>query len=219
MFCISPLLRIHDAIGAASRSALYLRLHNFIQSAATFARLSAIISAKVSLRPPGFVIGQTGDPNMSKRNKTIATLAAAGVLGLAAAGTVVANPWDGGAHKARCEHHAGKFRTGMHRVFKQLDLTEAQRDQLFEIRHNQRPALREKMKELRQSRQALRALATADTYDADRVREAAAQQAQVRTDLTVMRTETMHKMFQVLTPEQKQKLAELRQRHEHRFTK
>lgn len=152
---------------------------------------------------------------MIRRNKTIAALLTAGVLGLSAAGSAVANPW-GGGHKPSCERHAGKQGGGMHRVFERLDLSQTQRDQLFEIRHGQRPALREKMKALRNDRQALRALATAEDYDADRVREIAERQAQARADLIVMRTETMHKMLQVLTPEQKQKLADMRQRHQAR---
>ncbi len=151
---------------------------------------------------------------MNKRKQTIAALLSAGILGLGTAGTVIASPW-GGDNGQRCERHEGRHGGHMHGIFKRLDLTEAQQDQLFQIRYEQRPAVREKMKELRTSRQTLRELATADDYDAGKVRAAAEQQAKIRTDLIVMRTETMHKMLQVLTPEQKQKLAEKRQRHSH----
>ncbi len=151
---------------------------------------------------------------MNKRKQTIAALLSAGILGLGAAGTVVASPW-GGDHGQRCERHEGGHGGHSHGVFKRLDLTEAQQDQLFQIRHEQRPAVREKMKELRNSRQTLRELASADEYDAGKVRAAAEQQAKIRTDLIVTRTETMHKMLQVLTPEQKQKLSQMRQRHSH----
>lgn len=150
---------------------------------------------------------------MTKRTNTIATLLAAALLGVSAAGTAVASPWGGGGKQA-CAHQSDK-RGDMHRAFKHLDLTEAQRDQLFEIRHAQRPAMREKMKELRKTRQTLRELATAETYDAEQVRKAAEQQASVQADLIVMRTEAKQKMMQLLTPEQKQKLAEKRQRHGH----
>ncbi len=151
---------------------------------------------------------------MNKRKQTIAALLSAGILGLGAAGTVIASPW-GGDHGQHCERHEGRQGGYMHGIFKRLDLTEAQQDQLFQIRHEQRPAVREKLKELRNNRQTLRELATADEYDAGKVRTAAEQQAKIRTDLIVMRTETMHKMLQVLTPEQKQKLAQMRQQHTH----
>lgn len=146
---------------------------------------------------------------MKMRSKTIAALLAASVLGLGAAGSAIATPW-GGGHQDACEHRAGKH-GGMTRMFKHLDLSEAQRDQLFEIRHNQRPAMREKMKELRQSRSALRELAAAESSDEAKVKAAAEQQSRVRAELIVMRTEAMHTMLQVLTPEQKQKLSEKRQ--------
>lgn len=150
---------------------------------------------------------------MTKRNKTIAILLTSALLGAGAAGTVAAKPWGGDSSHA-CAH--AEKRGGMHGVFKQLDLTEAQRDQLFELRHNQRPAMREKYKQLREGRQTLRELASAEEYDATQVKNAADQQARIRSELIVMRTETMHKMMQVLTPEQKQKLAQARQERKDR---
>lgn len=148
---------------------------------------------------------------MTKRNKTFALLLTAAMLGVGATASVAASPW-GGADKHGCAH--GEKR-GLHGIFKKLNLSEQQRDQLFEIRHSQRPALREKMKELRKSRGALRELALAETYDAAQVKKAADEQARIQADLTMMRTETMHKMMEILTPEQKQQLAELRSQRGH----
>lgn len=145
---------------------------------------------------------------MSRPNKTLAILLTSALLGAGAVGTVAASPW-GGQSKHACAH--GDQRGGMHGVFKQLDLTDAQRDQLFEIRHNQRPVMREKYKALRDSRRTLRDLALAENYDAAQVKKAADEQARIRSELIVMRTETMHKMMEALTPEQKQKLAQLRE--------
>src|ERR671931_2737224 len=71
---------------------------------------------------------------------------------------------------------------GMHRggpmmMLRGLDLTEAQRDQIFQIFHQQAPAFHEQMKLVRQAQQDLRQLAAADRFDEGRARQAADAQA------------------------------------------
>ena len=89
-----------------------------------------------------------------------------------------------------------------------LDLTQAQRDQIFKIHHEQAPAMREQMKNMRNARRDLAQAAGGEPYDAERVRAAAEAQGKAVTQLALMRAQTMQKVSAVLTPEQRAKLKE-----------
>jgi Spy/CpxP family protein refolding chaperone len=155
------------------------------------------------------------------RNKSVilGSVLAASILGLAAnSGAIAAS---GGApggdqragHEARGWHREG----GMPRMFERLDLTQEQREQVNQIVNEGKQARQDKKKALWESRKALRDQAMADAYDAQRVQELADQQAKLDAELIVMRTETFHRIYSVLTPDQKQKLAEMKQqRKDHR---
>lgn len=90
-----------------------------------------------------------------------------------------------------------------------LDLTDAQRDQIFKIRHEQAPALREKMEAAHKARLELHGLAGSANYDSAKARQLADAQAKAMADATLLRTEMMNKMSAVLTPEQRAKWQEL----------
>lgn len=95
-----------------------------------------------------------------------------------------------------------------------LDLTEAQRDQVFKIFHEQQPAMREQMKAIGQARRDLAQAATGDQYDANRVQAAAEAQGKAVTQLVVLRAQTMQRVSQLLTPEQRAKVKQRFERHE-----
>ena len=101
-------------------------------------------------------------------------------------------------------HHGG----GAMMPLRGLDLTEAQRDQIFKIYHEQAPALREQMKTLRDARRDLSQAAGGERYDAERVRAAAEAQGKAVTQLALLRAQTMQRVREVLTPEQRAKLKE-----------
>ncbi len=155
---------------------------------------------------------------MKNRNVILGSVLAASILGLAANGGVIAAS-DGGpgngqraGYEGRGWHRDG----GMPRLFERLDLSQQQRDQINQIMDEGKQARQERKKALWENREALRNQAMADTYDAQRVQELADQQAKLDAELTVMRTETFHRVYSVLTPDQKQKLAEMkRQRKDH----
>jgi periplasmic protein CpxP/Spy len=133
--------------------------------------------------------------------------------GIALALPAQAHPGPGfgaGMHEMRGGHGAGEF--GTMRLFRRLELTEAQRDQVFKIFHEQAPALREKMRAVRQAREALREAASAPTFDSARVRELADAQGRAIADAAVMRAETMSRVVALLTPEQRAKLDEVREK-------
>jgi Spy/CpxP family protein refolding chaperone len=72
------------------------------------------------------------------------------------------------------------------RWLRKLDLTEAQRDRIFQIFHDQAPATREQMKRVHRAREALR---------------------QAESDMALLRAETLSRVAAVLSPEQREKLA------------
>ncbi|MCC6608508.1 MAG: Spy/CpxP family protein refolding chaperone [Burkholderiales bacterium] len=150
---------------------------------------------------------------LTKKSALAAALAAA-LVGLTAAAPAGARPYEGYGYGAQGPGfegrggHRGEFGGGMMR---ELDLSDAQRNQMFEIRHAAQPAMHAKMSEFRKNRIALREAATAKDYDAGRVRQLADEGAKLQADLTVMRIETQQKTLAVLTPEQRAKLAQLRE--------
>jgi Spy/CpxP family protein refolding chaperone len=96
------------------------------------------------------------------------------------------------------------------RMMRQLDLTEAQRDQIFRIRHESAPAMRERMKSARAAQQALRQAAADPNADSGRIRQLADAVGKAHADAAVARVETHRKVLAILTPEQRSKLEQSR---------
>jgi Spy/CpxP family protein refolding chaperone len=153
---------------------------------------------------------------MKKRNLIIASTLATGLAVAAAAGAVSAH--GRGGFGPGFDGPAGMAFDGpgfggpghLHGLMRALDLSDEQRDKIFDILHAQSPAARDKMKELRKGRDELHEATTARNYDARKVRELANAQAKTIADLIVMRTETFNKVYGLLTPEQQKKVAELK---------
>lgn len=120
-----------------------------------------------------------------------------------------------GGHCDR-KHHAGKMghdgKDGFQKKLKALNLTDAQQAQVKDIMEKNKPQREAQWKEMRESRKALHEAAHGDKYDAAKVRELAAKEAQIKADMTVQRIETMHRVYSLLTPEQKQKWDAQRER-------
>jgi periplasmic protein CpxP/Spy len=100
---------------------------------------------------------------------------------------------------------------GMHRMLRHLDLSEAQRDQVFKIFHDQAPAMHERMKAARAAREDLEKLASASAFDRARARAIADTEAKAIAEMEVMRAESMARVREILTPEQRAKLNQLRE--------
>ena len=96
------------------------------------------------------------------------------------------------------------------RWLRQLELTEAQRDQIFTIFHDQAAATREQMKLLHRAREGLRVAALSPGFDAARGRSLADAAGRALSDMALMRAETMTRVAALLTPEQREKLRGLR---------
>lgn len=114
----------------------------------------------------------------------------------------------GGKHGQQCG-------MGMERgIWKQLDLTDAQKTQLKELRQKDRQAMKEGFKahkgEMKANHEKMQQLVMADDFDQAAVTSLAQNMANQRVEGQVKMAKARHDMFSVLTPEQKQAFTKLK---------
>ena len=97
---------------------------------------------------------------------------------------------------------------GMQRMLRHLDLSDAQRDQVLKIFHDQSPAMHERVKAARED---LEKLASASGFDRARARAIADTEAKAISDMEVLRAESIARVRELLTPEQRAKLDQMRE--------
>jgi Spy/CpxP family protein refolding chaperone len=107
--------------------------------------------------------------------------------------------------------HEMHGRAGGMRMFRGLDLTQAQRDQVHNIFQEQSGAFRANAEAARAAHEALRKAAVDPNADVRALADAAGK---AHADAAVLRVETMRRVVALLTPEQRQKLEQQRERHE-----
>jgi periplasmic protein CpxP/Spy len=90
-----------------------------------------------------------------------------------------------------------------------LDLSEAQRDKVFTLRHDHEPRQHALMKTMRGAMQALRALASEDSFDAAKARQLADTHGKAMADLAMLHAEMAARVRALLTPEQRQQADEM----------
>jgi Spy/CpxP family protein refolding chaperone len=110
-------------------------------------------------------------------------------------------------------------RAKMEYMGRYLQLSDAQKAQVKQIRASEKPTIMPLMEQLHAKRQQLRALEQSGTFDEAKARTLAAEQSQILTNLTVERARIHSQIFNILTPEQKAKATELANRREERFQK
>ena len=152
--------------------------------------------------------------------KHIANFVIASTLALALAPPALAQPAPLRMHMPG-EHGPGHVGpTGMHDAgpigpmmgWRGLGLTEAQHDQVFKIFHEQAPSIREHMKQVRRSREELMKLANAERFDEARVRQVADAQAKALSALAVLHAQSLHRVREILTPEQRARMDQRKER-------
>ncbi len=121
---------------------------------------------------------------------------------------------EAGGHPG-CGHFAGRGGPGMGGEMmlphlRGLNLSEAQRDKIFEIMHAQAPLMRDKAKAVRKAEDDLRALAAADDYSDAKARALADTAAKAISELSLARARAEHQVFEALTPEQRKQLADMK---------
>lgn len=98
-----------------------------------------------------------------------------------------------------------------------LNLTDAQRTQIKQIMANEKPTLHPLMQQEEQSHQQMMQLATGGNFDESKAQAIATQEAQTHTQIEVEHAKIMSQAYQVLTPDQKTKFAEMQARHQQRM--
>ncbi len=163
---------------------------------------------------------------MKTRHRIIVGVLAASSLALAAPFVAHANPFGGDGARACASDgrhgmlmHGGMGRHGgrhggemgmrgdgmaIHGLLRGIDLTEAQRDQLFELRHAQAPEMRAKWKAARSAREALRALPFSGEYTDAKAQTLSQQAAQAMAEIGAMRARLEADVYALLTDEQRE---------------
>lgn len=97
------------------------------------------------------------------------------------------------------------------RGFSKLDLTDAQKAQMKQIRESQRESLQPLRQELRAKRQEIRTATASGTFDEALVRQKLAEIAPLEAKLMAERFRAHQEMLSVLTPDQRTKLDQMRE--------
>ncbi len=95
-----------------------------------------------------------------------------------------------------------------------LDLTDAQQAQIKQIHQNAKPTMQPLMDQERQSHQALMQLITSGNFSEAAAKKILDQESQVHEQVALQHAQLAAQAYQVLTPEQKTKLAQVMARHQ-----
>jgi len=138
----------------------------------------------------------------------------------AVADTNKANPKEQSEAERHYEHSKGHRR---HNFFKELNLTDAQKQQVKAIREEERAKMKPLAQQLKTGRDQLNALRKSGSFDEAKVRSIAKGQADIQAELTVARERMESRIYALLTPEQRAKAEKMREsrrkRHEKGATK
>ncbi|HYD81269.1 MAG TPA: Spy/CpxP family protein refolding chaperone [Paucimonas sp.] len=95
-----------------------------------------------------------------------------------------------------------------------IDLTEAQRDKIFDILHSQAPQMRDRAKAVGKARKDLHALAMSSDYDEAKAKSLADALSRATAEMTLMRVRADRQIYALLTPEQRKRIDERKKRAE-----
>jgi Spy/CpxP family protein refolding chaperone len=98
-----------------------------------------------------------------------------------------------------------------------LELTDEQRTQMKAILAKEKPNFQPLVKQLAAGNQQMRQIEEASSFDEAKVRTLANQQSQAMTELMVQKARVKSELLQVLTPDQKTKMAAFEARRQARF--
>jgi len=107
---------------------------------------------------------------------------------------------------------AGQEAQGGTRMFRHLDLSAAQREQVSKIFQEQAPAFRSRVDADRAAHEALRKAAIDPNADISQLADAAGK---AHAEVAALRAETLRKVIPLLTPEQRTKLEQAPARGQH----
>jgi protein CpxP len=114
---------------------------------------------------------------------------------------------------AQGRHGYGGPGGGFRHMLKQLDLTSAQQDQVKAIWAKEKPTLQPLIEQMRQNHSAESALEAGGAFDEAKTRALATQNSQTMIELQVAHARIKSEIVEILTPDQKAKLAEIEAKH------
>ncbi|MFZ0797842.1 MAG: Spy/CpxP family protein refolding chaperone [Terriglobales bacterium] len=120
---------------------------------------------------------------------------------------------------AQGRHSFGGPGGDFHRMLKQLDLTSDQHSQVKAIFEKEKPTLQPLMQQMRQNHSAMKALEASGPFDEAKTRALATQNAQTTIELQVEHERIKSEIMQILTPDQKAKLAQIEANREAHMSK
>ena len=104
----------------------------------------------------------------------------------------------------------GQHRGGHGMMFRGLDLTDEQKAQMKAIRQASKETSKPIREQMKANRQKLQTLSESGTFDEAQVQAIAAQQGSLSAQMIVAKEKVKAQMFNILTPEQKTKAAEMK---------
>lgn len=119
---------------------------------------------------------------------------------------------EGGGHKGMRGHRMHK----MHNFGRMLDLTEPQKQQLASTRKAEMERMKAYRDQVEGTRKQIHDEVMSGNFNEEKTRSLLAQNAQARTELELSRARMHAAFYNVLTPEQRTKLNELKQKREQR---
>jgi Spy/CpxP family protein refolding chaperone len=115
---------------------------------------------------------------------------------------------------AEGRHGFGGPGADFHHMLRQLDLTSDQQTQVKAIWEKEKPAMQPLMQQMKQNHDAMKALEASGPFDEAKTRALATQNSQTMVELQVAHARIRAEIVQILTPDQKTKLAQLEAEHE-----
>lgn len=103
------------------------------------------------------------------------------------------------------------------RIARELNITPEQKAQIEQIIKSEKPNIRPLVQQLAQYHKQLKTLGQDGNFNEAQVRAIAQQQGQTMAELIVVKERIQSRIFGVLTPEQRQKAAQMREQFEQRF--
>lgn len=162
---------------------------------------------------------------MKKITVTLLAIALVAVGAIFVIGQTTDKPTDGNKRFEKQGRH-GKFGRrgkrgmrghGMGRMFKHMDLTDDQKAQMKAIGQANRESTKTLREQIKANRQQLQQMTENGQFDEAAVSAVAQQQGQLHAQMIVAKEKVKAQMFNVLTNEQKTKLAQMKAEHKQKM--
>lgn len=141
---------------------------------------------------------------------------------LIASAVALSIPLGAAAHPSMEGHGGGPLPPGspgghgMIPFLRELNLSEAQQDKIFDIMHALEPQMRDRARAAHKARRELHQMSLSDKFDEAGARVLADSASRAEADLALLRARSTQQVLATLTPEQRRQAAELEQRQKSR---